>query len=157
MARGNYSIGKRQRETERARKKRDKAQRRQQRREEGPGEVVTMSSEELIADLPTPEEAMRSMQTRANRTKGSSAPPCRLFIGGLSWDTTEQALRAAFAEFGEVVDAAVVLDRATGQSRGFGFITMENRKVAAKAIETLNETDLDGRNIIVKVATERGR
>lgn len=123
----------------------------------GPGEVEVTSSEDITGGLPSAEEAMRSMRDRANRTKGSSAPPCRLFIGGLSWDTTEESLRAAFGAFGEVVDAAVVKDRTTGESRGFGFVTMENRKVAAKAIETLNDTDLDGRNIVVKVATERGR
>jgi RNA recognition motif-containing protein len=157
MARGNYSLGKRQREAERARKKRDKAQKRQQRRETGPGEVEVLSSEQLLEDLPTIAEVMRNIETRPSRAKGSSAPPCRLFIGGLSWDTEEDQLRAAFGKHGEVLDAAVVKDRATGQSRGFGFITMESPKVATKAIEALNETELDGRVIIVKVATERAR
>ena len=155
MARGNYSLGKRQRETERARKKRDKAQKRQQKREEGPAEVQVRSSEELIEHLPSVAEVMHNLENPAARAKGSSSPPCRLFVGGLSWDTTTESLQVAFEKFGKVIDAAVVRDRATGQSRGFGFITLDNRKDAAKAIEALNESDLDGRAIIVKIATER--
>ena len=56
-----------------------------------------------------------------------------------------------------VADAIVMRDRDTGKSRGFGFVTMESRKDAAKAVQTLNGAELDGSNLVVSVATERSR
>ncbi|HBQ14086.1 MAG TPA: RNA-binding protein [Myxococcales bacterium] len=81
--------------------------------------------------------------------------PARLFVGGLSYDTTAQTLKSAFEEFGEVADAVVVTDRGTGNSRGFGFVTMANRRDAPKAIDGLTDSELDGRRIFVNTATER--
>ena len=65
--------------------------------------------------------------------------------------------RYQLGEFGVVSDAVIVADRDTGKSRGFGFVTMENRKDATKAIDALHESELDGRIIVVNVATERSR
>jgi cold-inducible RNA-binding protein len=79
----------------------------------------------------------------------------RLFVGGLSWGTTDEDLRAAFERFGEVVDSAVIKDRETGRSRGFGFVTFENDADAESAIAEMNDTTLDGRTIRVDEATER--
>lgn len=158
MSRGHYSAGKRAREAEKARKKREKAERRQRRREEAPAGFEVVSAEDVTGSLPTIEEAMRKLEPGATaRTKGEGSPPCRLFVGGLSWDTTEDGLRKAFGAHGEVVDAFVVKDRDTGDSRGFGFVTMKNRRDASKAIEELNDSELDGRTIVVNVATERDR
>jgi RNA recognition motif-containing protein len=157
MSRGNYSLGKRQREAERARKKQEKAEKRTQRRERGPGEAMFGTAEEMTGALPSVEEAMRALENRAAAPRGAAAIPCRLFVGGLSWNTTEADLRTAFAQFGAVTDAVIVTDRDTGKSRGFGFVTMENRKDGAKAIEGLHDTVLDDRAIVVNIATERSR
>ena len=155
MSRGNYSAGKRQRDNDKARKKRDKADKRSQRRERGAGDVPVMTAEEAVGDFPTVEQAMQVITGTPGAGRAAATIPCRLFVGGLSWDTTAESLRAAFAEFGPVADAVVVKDRDTGRSRGFGFVTLENRKDASKAIDGLNGADLDGRNIVVNVATER--
>lgn len=157
MSRGNYSAGKRQRETEKARKKQEKAQRRRERRERGPGEVEITTAEEMTGALPSVGEALLAMQNRQNSPRGANAIPARLFVGGLSHDTTSEGLRAAFEKYGAVIEAVVITDRDTGASRGFGFVTMQNRKDAPRAIDALNESDLDGRTIFVNVATERGR
>ncbi|KAJ3414546.1 hypothetical protein HDV05_006460 [Chytridiales sp. JEL 0842] len=79
----------------------------------------------------------------------------RVFVGGLSYDTTTDGLRQAFEECGEITDALVVTDRETGRSRGFGFITFAQSDDARSAVQKMNETDLDGRSIRVDLANER--
>lgn len=79
----------------------------------------------------------------------------KLYVGGLSWDTNEQGLRQAFEQFGTVEDAAVITDRETGRSRGFGFVTFEDDEAAQEAIQRMDGTALDGRNIKVNEARER--
>jgi len=81
----------------------------------------------------------------------------KLFVGGISWNTTEDGLRAAFEQFGEVAEATIVVDRDTGRSRGFGFVVFSNDDEALKAVEQLNGTELDGRTIRVDEARERSR
>ncbi|KAL4897711.1 hypothetical protein BDV59DRAFT_168405 [Aspergillus ambiguus] len=81
----------------------------------------------------------------------------KLFIGNLSWHTTDESLRAAFEQFGPVHDSVVVKDRDTGRSRGFGFITFGSEEEAQKAIDGMNEAELDGRNIRVNVANPSTR
>jgi hypothetical protein len=80
----------------------------------------------------------------------------KLFVGGLSFSTSTDGLRSAFARFGEVQSAAVMTDRETGRSRGFGFVEMATTEEAEKAISSLNGTSLDGRMIRVDKATPRG-
>ncbi len=80
----------------------------------------------------------------------------KLFVGSLSWNTTSDELRNAFAACGEVTEAKVAMNRDTGRSRGFGFVTYENEQGAARAIETLDGSTLDGRSIRVDRANERG-
>ncbi|GJV74850.1 glycine-rich RNA-binding protein RZ1A, partial [Tanacetum coccineum] len=80
----------------------------------------------------------------------------RCFIGGLSWSTTDGALKDAFSKFGHLLDAKVVLDKESGRSRGFGFVTFEDKHAMADAIETMNGVDLDGRNITVDKAQPQG-
>src|SRR5271166_6307098 len=76
----------------------------------------------------------------------------KLFVGNLSFNTTENDLQDAFAAFGTVVEANMMMDRATGRPRGFGFITMSTPEEAQKAIAGLNGKDLDGRSLTVNLA-----
>jgi RNA recognition motif-containing protein len=80
----------------------------------------------------------------------------KIYVGNLSFDSTEASLRAAFAAFGEVHSAAVVNDRETGRSRGFGFVEMDE-DAAAKAIRGLDGRDLDGRTLRVNEAQDKQR
>ncbi|PJB48864.1 MAG: RNA-binding protein [Deltaproteobacteria bacterium CG_4_9_14_3_um_filter_63_12] len=79
----------------------------------------------------------------------------KLFVGGLSWGTDNDALRTAFEAHGEVTDAVVISDRDTGRSRGFGFVTYADSNDAQKAISAMDGTELDGRTVNVNLAQER--
>jgi RNA recognition motif-containing protein len=79
----------------------------------------------------------------------------KLFVGGLNWKTTDDGLHAAFAAFGEVSEAKVIMDRETGRSRGFGFVTFSDDAAAGKAIAEMNGKELEGRAIQVNEAQER--
>ncbi|MDP6625386.1 MAG: RNA-binding protein [Nitrospinota bacterium] len=76
----------------------------------------------------------------------------KLFVGSLSYDLTEDALKAAFEAYGEVESATIIVDRDSGRSKGFGFVEMPDKEAAQKAIEGLNDTELDGRSIAVNEA-----
>ncbi len=76
----------------------------------------------------------------------------RLFIGSLSWDTSDESLRAFFEQVGTVESAEVARDRYTGKSKGFGFVQMGSDDEAQKAIKDLNGRELDGRSINVDEA-----
>jgi cold-inducible RNA-binding protein len=79
----------------------------------------------------------------------------KLFVGNLSFNTTENELQDAFAAFGVVQEATLMMDRATGRPRGFGFVTMSSEAEAQKAIEGLHGKDLGGRPLTVNVARPR--
>ena len=79
----------------------------------------------------------------------------KLYVGNLSYSTMEHQLRSAFSAHGEVVSATVVIDRMTGQSRGFGFVEYASEADAQRAIEAMNGADLDGRSLTVNVARPR--
>jgi RNA recognition motif-containing protein len=81
----------------------------------------------------------------------------KLFVGGLSWNTTDDGLLAAFERFGAVTEAKVITDRDTGRSRGFAFVTFESNEDADKAIEEMNGTELDGRQLNVNEARDKPR
>jgi RNA recognition motif-containing protein len=80
----------------------------------------------------------------------------KIYVGNMSYSTTEDGLRAAFAEYGEVEEVAVITDRETGRPRGFGFVTMTNDEEANAAIQALNSFELDGRALRVNEARPRG-
>jgi RNA recognition motif-containing protein len=79
----------------------------------------------------------------------------KLFVGNLSFDTTSADLEALFSEIGHCESASVITDRATGRSRGFGFVEMSSAAEAQKAISTLNGRELQGRSLNVSEARER--
>lgn len=79
----------------------------------------------------------------------------KLFVGGLSWGTSEDALYTSFEQFGELEEVKIITDRDSGRSRGFGFVTFVNGQDADKAIESMNGTELDGRSLNVNEARER--
>lgn len=79
----------------------------------------------------------------------------KLYVGNLSWNTDEHGLREAFERFGDIEFARVITDRETGRARGFGFVTFHNREDALSAIEGMDGTELDGRNLKVNEAMER--
>jgi len=81
----------------------------------------------------------------------------KLFVGSLSWDTNDDGLHEAFAQFGEITEAKVITDRDSGRSRGFGFVTFVDDEAADKAIAAMNGFQLDGRAIRVDVAQDRQR
>lgn len=76
----------------------------------------------------------------------------KLYVGGLAYSVNDDELNAFFAEVGKVLSAVVIKDRDSGQSKGFGFVEMENDNDAKTAIETLNGKDLSGRSISVSEA-----
>ncbi|KAG5719459.1 hypothetical protein E4T56_gene20651 [Termitomyces sp. T112] len=80
----------------------------------------------------------------------------KVYVGNLSWNTTDDTLRQAFSEYGQVLDSIVMRDRDTGRSRGFGFVTFGTSQEADAAINGLNEQELDGRRIKVNLANARG-
>ncbi|TSC93832.1 MAG: RRM domain-containing RNA-binding protein [Parcubacteria group bacterium Licking1014_1] len=76
----------------------------------------------------------------------------KLYVGGLSYDTTEAALKEVFSAVGTVESAVIIIDKMTNRSKGFGFVEMATEEEAQKAIETLNGKELDGRNLTVNEA-----
>jgi len=81
----------------------------------------------------------------------------KLFIGGLSFETNEESLAAAFGKYGTIEKVDVIMDRETGRSRGFGFVKYDNAEDAKDAMEAMNGTTLDGRAIRVDEAGRGGR
>ena len=79
----------------------------------------------------------------------------KLFVGNLSFDTTENDLQDAFAAHGTVTETNLMMDRTTGRPRGFGFVTMSSPEEAQKAIAALNGSQLGGRALTVNVAKPR--
>jgi RNA recognition motif-containing protein len=79
----------------------------------------------------------------------------KIYVGNMSYTTTEDTLRETFGAHGDVEEVAIVTDRDTGRPRGFGFVTMPNSSEANAAIEALNNTELDGRTLKVNEARPR--
>ncbi len=76
----------------------------------------------------------------------------KLYVGNLSYGTTDESLRAAFEQAGVVLSATIIIDRMSGRSKGFGFVEMENDNEADAAIEMWHDKELDGRKVIVNEA-----
>jgi RNA recognition motif-containing protein len=78
-----------------------------------------------------------------------------IFVAKLNYDTAQEDLQAAFEEFGAVSSCSIAFDKFTGRSKGFGFVEMPNDEEAQKAIEAMDESEFDGRTIVVKQAEPR--
>ena len=78
-----------------------------------------------------------------------------IYVGNLSYQTTEDELRDLFAEFGDVVSTKLIVDKFTDQSKGFGFVEMSNNSEAQKAMDELNGRDVNGRNVTVNQVRPR--
>ena len=76
----------------------------------------------------------------------------KLYVGSLSYDTTEDALKNFFSEAGTVASATIITDKISGRSKGFGFVEMSSEEEAKKAVEMFNGKEMDGRTIIVDEA-----
>ncbi len=81
----------------------------------------------------------------------------KIYVGNLSYHSTEDSLRNAFAQFGDVVSANIVMDRYTGSSKGFGFVEMGSDQAANAAIAGMNGQELDGRQLRVNEANDKPR
>ena len=79
----------------------------------------------------------------------------KLFVGSLPWSVNDKELKETFEKHGSVVSAKVIMDRDTSRSRGFGFVEMESSSDANNAIKALNDSELNGRNIVVNEAKSR--
>src|SRR5262245_49740663 len=88
--------------------------------------------------------------------EGGASVATKLFVGGLSYSTTSESLREYFAQCGTVESATVITDRATGQSRGFGFVEMATEAEGQSAISKLNDKPFEGRRLTVNVANPQG-
>jgi cold-inducible RNA-binding protein len=104
---------------------------------------IIISATDSTSDV----EQIRHLLKRGYRTMGS-----KLYVGNLSFDTTDQDLKQSFSEHGEVVSATVIRDRDTDRSRGFGFVEFAQAADAQKAKEAMNGKDLDGRTLKVDEA-----
>eukprot|EP00698_Gefionella_okellyi_P010947 TRINITY_DN2867_c0_g1_i1.p1 TRINITY_DN2867_c0_g1~~TRINITY_DN2867_c0_g1_i1.p1 ORF type:complete len:204 (-),score=40.42 TRINITY_DN2867_c0_g1_i1:166-753(-) len=114
-----------------------------------------------MADRSRSPQARRSPPRRSSRSPPRAAETGatggkKLFIGGLSWSTTDESLRRAFEQYGSVTEARVATDRESGRSRGFGFVTFVNDADGNTAISRLDGQDLDGRQIRVSESTGAG-
>lgn len=79
----------------------------------------------------------------------------KLFVGNVPWSFTSDSLKELFSKYGEIVEATVIMDRATGRSKGFGFVTFANEDSAQKAIDQANGQEIDGRKLVVNAAKPR--
>lgn len=78
-----------------------------------------------------------------------------IFVANINFKTRKEDLEAAFAAYGQVTSVKIVRDRETGRSKGFGFVEMPNDEEAARALQEMNDRDLDGRQLVVKPANAR--
>jgi len=79
----------------------------------------------------------------------------RIYVGNLPWRVTDEQLRSLFEVHGSVIEARVVIDRETGRSRGFGFVTMDTPAMGMAAVHALGGTNLEGRPLVINEARER--
>jgi hypothetical protein len=152
MNRG-YSGGKRSREANRDLRKKQKEERLRHNRELRARGVDPDLSDIAEPEAPLPEVKLEDVVIGvASQPRREDFGPVKLFVGGLTLETTSADLRAAFGKFGELVDVAVVTERGTNRSRGFGFVTYASSTAADTATKEMNGVELDGQTIKVNRA-----
>lgn len=149
------TFSKRAREQKKAEKRREKRRRRDEKRDMAPAEPEIVTQADIVGGLMSPEEVLRDLHAGPSISRSAAPIPSKLFVGSLSDSTTSESLRAHFEAVAPIDEAVVIMDRDTGYSRNFGFVTVTDRKDAAATIEKLDRSELDGREIAVRVATER--
>ena len=156
-----FSGGKRNREAKRDLKKKQKVERLRRNRELrasgiDPDQTDEVATAEEAAALPEVklEDVVISVASQSRHSVGG---PIKLFVGGLGPATTAADLRTFFSRFGEIVEAIVIPNRSTGESRGFGFVSYRLLVEADAAIKETNGVELDGHPIRVNRAEERPR
>jgi len=151
-----FSGGKRNREASRDLKKRQKEDRRRRNRDlrargldpdlvdpsSAPAQLPEVKLEDVVISVPS-------------QSRRADFGPIKLFVGGLSTDTTAADLRRWFEKFGDFVDAMVVADRGTGRSRGFGFVSFRSPAAAEAATKGMNGVEVDGQTLKVNRAEAR--
>ena len=157
MMRG-YSGGKRNREASRDLRKRQKEERLRRNRDLRARGIDPDLANTAETTAPLPEVKLEDVVIGVpSQPRREGFGPVKLFVGGLSPETTTADLRTAFAKFGELVDVAVINERGTNQSRGFGFVTYATSTAADGAMKDMNGVEFDGRTIKVNRAEERSR
>lgn len=149
------TFSKRAREQKKAEKAREKAMRRDERRDREPAEPEIVSRASIVGEVRSTEEVLAELHTGGAVSRSAAPIPSKLFIGSLSDQTTSKSLEAHFSAEFSIDEAVVITDRGTGLSRNFGFVTVTDRRDAAAVIEAFDRSELDGREIAVRVATER--
>jgi len=154
MNRG-YQGGKRNREASRDQRKKEKEARLRHNRELRARGVDPDLSDLAEPAAPLPEVKLEDIVIGvASQPRRQDFGPVKLFVGGLNPDTTAAELRPAFAKFGDLVDVAIVTDRGTNRSRGFGFVTFATSAAADAAAKELNGVELDGGRLRVNRAED---
>lgn len=149
------TFEKRAREEKRDEKQREKERLRRDKRNAPRRDVQLTTAAEIVGNMRSVDEVMQELLSGVKVQRGAAAIPSKLFVGSLADGTTSAGLRAHFQSQGEIVEAVVITDRATGATRNFGFVTLADRKNVAAAIGALHGSELDGNRIVVSVATER--
>lgn len=152
---GHFGTGKRQREAEQTKKRQEKEQRRLAKRDRRPADIEIVSADQIQGNMPSIEEAMAALENAGQVQRSAASIPARLFVGGVADDVSEQALRTVFEQYGNVAEVVIMKDRVTRAPRGFGFVTMADRRDASRAIENLDGCEFHGRRLAVNVATDR--
>ncbi|KAF3645905.1 31 kDa ribonucleoprotein, chloroplastic [Capsicum annuum] len=124
--------------------------------EEAEKAVVLYNRYDLNGRLLTVNKAARR-GTQPERPPRTFQPNYRIYVGNIPWDVDDARLEQVFSEHGKVISARVVIDRESGRSRGFGFVTMSSESEMSEAIANLDGQTLDGRTIRVNAAEERPR
>jgi hypothetical protein len=153
-----FSGGKRNREAARDLKKREKAERLRRNRElRARGLDPDLENASVDAEAaPLPEVKLEDVVISvAPQSRQGDFGPTKLFVGGLAPSTTAADLRAIFSRFGELLDAVVVVNRSTGHSRGFGFVSYRTSAEADAAIKGTSGVDMDGQLLRVNRAEAR--
>jgi RNA recognition motif-containing protein len=153
-----FSGGKRNREANRDLKKRQKEERLRRNRElRARGIDPDMMDPSAVPEgAPLPEVKLEDIVISvAPQSRRANFGPTKLFVGGLGPTTTAADLRTFFSRFGELVDAIVVPNHSTGQSRGFGFVSYSSSAAAEEAIKGMNGVELDGHPLKVNRAEAR--